>query len=88
MKRLWFYGILLSLLLNFGLALTLVWANTQRTGLGYELRKQQQVMGELADLNAKLEIERDRLLSPYSLDRKADELGLRSARPGQKRFMH
>jgi hypothetical protein len=78
---------MLSLLANFGLALSLVWANTQRTGLGYELRRQQQAINELADLNSKLEIERDHLLSPYTLDRKAAELGLRGARPGQKRFM-
>lgn len=88
MRRFLVAGIILSLLINFALALSLVWSNTQRAALGYALRKQQQQAENLADLNAKLKVERDRLLSPYNLDRKAAEFGLRSAQPGQKRFMN
>ena len=87
MNKLWIFGLCASIMANFALALVLVWSNTERAGLGYELKKQQKALTELADLGAKLEVERDRLLSPYYLDAKAAELGLRSAMPGQKRFM-
>ncbi|MDR2891727.1 MAG: hypothetical protein LBV80_01385 [Deltaproteobacteria bacterium] len=87
LNKLWIYGLCASILVNFALALLLVWSNTERAGLGYELKQQQQAMTELADLTAKLEVERDRLLSPYYLDARAVQFGLRSALPGQKRFM-
>ena len=88
MKKIWIFGIALSVLVNFALALTLVWTNTQRAGLAYELKKQQQNLTDMISFNAKLGVERDRLLSPYYLDRKAAELGLRSAAQSQKRFMN
>ncbi|MDL2307920.1 hypothetical protein LJC48_07905 [Desulfovibrio sp. OttesenSCG-928-C06] len=88
MKKFVMAGMVLSILCNFALALSLVWTNTQRAGLAYELKRQQQVLGEMISFNAKLGVERDRLLSPYYLDRRAAELGLRSADQNQKRFMH
>lgn len=75
----------LSLLINFGLGLILVWVNTERTGLGYELRALQQRFADEAAYSTKLELERDRLLSPYYLERKARDLGMTGARPGQVR---
>ena len=36
---------------------------------------------------AKLEVERERLLSPYELRRRAEEFGMREPRPGQVRRM-
>ena len=38
-------------------------------------------------LRAKLEVERERLLSPYELRRRAEEFGMREPRPGQVRRM-
>ena len=47
--------------------------------------------GELPFLSmpyrAKLEVERERLLSPYELRRRAEEFGMREPRPGQVRRM-
>lgn len=80
-------GLVVSLLLNFGLGLTIVWVNTERTGLAYELRALQQRFAEDATYSTKLKIERDRLLSPYYLERKARELGMTGAKPGQIRRM-
>lgn len=80
-------GLVVSLLINFGLGLTIVWVNTERTGLGYRLRALQQRFAEEAAYSTKLELERDRLLSPYYLERKARDLGMRGAKPGQIRRM-
>lgn len=84
-KNTWLAVLVLSLLVNFGLGLTLVWVNTQRTNLAYRLQKAQREFSEAASYTAKLEIERDRFLSPYYLERKARELGMRNAQPGQIR---
>ena len=47
--------------------------------------------GELPFLSmpyrAKLEVERERLLSPYELRRRAEDFGMREPRPGQVRRM-
>jgi hypothetical protein len=88
MKKLLATGIVLSVLINFVLALFLVWTNTQRAGLAYELSRKQKVMLDLADNNAKLEIMRDKLFSPSRLESQAAGLGLHSAKPGQKRYMN
>lgn len=82
-----FIGLVASLLINFGLGLTMVWVNTERTSLGYELRVLQQTLSEQAAYSTKLEMERDRLLSPYYLERKARDLGMKGARSGQIRRM-
>jgi hypothetical protein len=69
------------------LALTLVWLNIERTKLAYLERTLQRDMGQVLDLNAKLGVERDHLLSPHELGRKAESFGLRPAKPGQIRRM-
>lgn len=67
------------------LALSLVWLNLERTNLAYKVRDLQRQVQEGLDLNAKLSIERDHLLSPHELGRKAEAMGLGAARPGQLR---
>lgn len=67
------------------LSLSLVWLNLERTSLSYKVRELQRQVQEGLDLNAKLGIERDHLLSPHELGRKAEAMGLGSARPGQIR---
>jgi hypothetical protein len=69
------------------LALTLVWLNIERTKLAYRERTLQRDMGHVLDLSAKLSVERDHLLSPHELGRKAESLGLGPAKPGQLRRM-
>ena len=67
----WLLLLVLSLLFSLVMGLALVWLSGQ--------------LEERIVLKAKLEIERDRLLSPHILGRKAEELGMREARPGQIR---
>ena len=69
------------------LALTLVWLNIERTKLAYRERTLQRDIGQVLDLNAKLGVERDHLLSPHELGRKAESFGLKPAKPGQIRRM-
>jgi hypothetical protein len=69
------------------LALTLVWLNIERTKLAYRERILQRDVGQALDVNAKLSVERDHLLSPHELGRKAESFGLGPAKPGQIRRM-
>lgn len=85
LRNYWVTALAVSLLISFGLGLLVVWVNTQRTTLGYELKRAQQRYSEFESYSSKLEIERDRLLSPYYLEGKARELGMRNAQPGQIR---
>lgn len=67
------------------LGLTLVWLNVERTKLAYKVRGLQREVEQRLDLNAKLGIEREHLLSPHELGKKAETLGLGAAKPGQIR---
>ncbi len=73
----------LALLLAFGLGL--VWVNIERVDLAYELNKIQRQIDEMETLSAKLEVERNTLVTPARLRELAKEHGLGSARPGQIR---
>ena len=48
-------------------------------------KKEQNTLNERRALRAKLEVERERLLSPYELKRKAQEFGMREATAEQVR---
>ena len=67
------------------LGLTLVWLNIERTKLAYRTRTLQHEMDERIDLNAKLSVEREHLLAPRELGKKAERMGLGPARTGQIR---
>ncbi|OLN25833.1 Cell division protein FtsL [Desulfovibrio sp. DV] len=73
----------LALLLIFGLGL--VWVNIERVDLAYELNKIQHQIDEREVLSAKLEVERNTLITPSRLRELAKERGLGPARPGQIR---
>ena len=73
----------LALLLIFGLGL--VWVNIERVDLAYELNKIQHQIDEREVLSAKLEVERNTLITPSRLREFAKERGLGPARPGQIR---
>ena len=73
----------LALLLVFGLGL--VWVNIERVDLAYELNKIQRQIDERESLTAKLEVERNTLVTPSRLRELAKEHGLGPARPGQIR---
>ncbi|MHC1789891.1 hypothetical protein [Solidesulfovibrio sp.] len=73
----------IALLLIFGLGL--VWLNIERVDLAYELNKMQRQIDEMEALSAKLEVERNTLITPSRLRELARDCGLGPARPGQIR---
>jgi len=75
----------IALLLIFGLGL--VWINIERVDLAYELNKMQRQIDEVETLSAKLEVERNTLITPARLRELASEYGLGPARPGQIRHV-
>lgn len=79
--------LVLSCLLNVALGLGLVLVGIERTELGYGIRKLEGQVKERTVHANDLEVERGRLLSPYVLEKKAAELGMRAAKPGQIRRM-
>ncbi len=81
----WLAAMAASLAVSFVLGLCMVWINTQRTSLGYELKHAQSRYADFVSYSSKLEVERDRLLSPYHLQVKAREFGMHNAKPGQIR---
>jgi len=77
--------LVVNLAMTMLLGLGLVWLNMERVELAYDLRRLEMQARELGALVDKLEIERDNLLAPYNLRRRAPEYGLRPARAGQIR---
>ncbi|EHJ47541.1 hypothetical protein DFW101_1533 [Solidesulfovibrio carbinoliphilus subsp. oakridgensis] len=73
----------IALLLVFGLGL--VWLNIERVDLAYELNKMQRQIDDVETLSAKLEVERNTLITPSRLREVAKEYNLGPARPGQIR---
>lgn len=67
------------------LGLSLVWLNIERMDLAYELRNMEKDLDQKSAHAVKLEVERDKLTSPYRLNRLAEQLGLVVAEPGQIR---
>ncbi len=80
-------ALLVSGLLLVALGLTLVWLNIERTKLAYNLQVLQREGEKRLELNAKLAVEREHLLSPYVLGKKADAMGLHTPQSGQIRRM-
>ena len=80
-------ALVISCAVNVALGLGLVLASIERTELGYNVRQLEGTLKTRSDLVNELEVERGRLLSPYTLEKKAAELGMRTARPGQIRRM-
>jgi hypothetical protein len=77
--------LVISIAILVALALTLTWLNIERTKLAYRVRALQNEVVRITDLNAKLSIEREHLLSPFELGKKAERMGLGPAKPGQIR---
>ncbi|MDL2209216.1 hypothetical protein LJC26_00205 [Desulfovibrio sp. OttesenSCG-928-O18] len=79
--------LILSCALNAALGLGLVLVSIERTELGYSARKLEGQVRVKTDHANELEVERGRLLSPYALEQKAAQFGMRAAKPGQIRRM-
>ena len=83
----WLLALVLSVLTSLVLGLTLVWLSIESTDMTYAIGQLQAGVSERKALRDKLEVERDRLLSPYELGRAALMLGMREATPGQIRHL-
>lgn len=81
----WMLSLLLSLMLSMIMGLALVWLSIDRNDTAYSVHKLQVNIDETKAHIAKLEVERDSLLSPYVLGKKAEQLGMGMADPGQVR---
>ena len=83
----WLLALAVGLLNCMVMGLVLVWSNIERMDTTYFINIRQNTLRERQALRAKLEVERERLLSPYELRRKAAEHGMSEPRPGQIRRM-
>ena len=84
-------GLVLALILScitaVALGLAMVLISIDRTELAYGVQRLKSELRTRGTHSTQLEVERERLLSPYVLGKKAGELGMREARPGQTRRM-
>lgn len=78
-----FWGTALCVVVALSLRLAQVWVNIERTDLAYGIERMEHELSDKRELIAKLEVERDSLLSPAELGRLAKQFGLRPAQPGQ-----
>jgi cell division protein FtsL len=85
LSREWAISMAFSLVLLLVFGLGLVWLNIERVDLAYELNKMQRQIDEVESLAAKLEVERNTLITPSRLREVARDYGLGPARPGQIR---
>lgn len=86
-SRSWLLLLALEALAIPVMGLVLVWSGIERTDTTYFINIAQNEARERQTLHAKLEMERDRLLSPYELRRRALEFGMKEPKAGQVRLM-
>lgn len=85
LTREWAVSMAFSIVLLLVFGLGLVWLNIERVDMAYELNKMQRQIDEVDALVAKLEVERNMLVSPGRLRELAKQYSLGPARPGQIR---
>lgn len=84
-SRGWFLFLVLSILLSLVTGLVLVWLSIERADSAFRIGQLQAEVERRIALKAKLEVERDKLLAPYELRRKAEALLMHEAKAGQIR---
>jgi len=84
----WLVCIVLGVLSSLVMGLIMVWSNIERMDINYFINQLQASVRERQEHKAKLETEREFLLSPNELGRRAAALGMRQPSPGQARLMH
>lgn len=84
-KAHWPWGLTMTLALTLMLGMASVWLNIERVDLGYGLRNLERTLDAEMETLAKLEVERDNLLSPYRLQLLAKKFGLGPVKAGQVR---
>ena len=85
--RSWYFLLSVNILLAIVLSLTLVWVSIERMDTNYFINLERANLREKQSLHGKLEVERERLLSPYELRVNAERLGMKAPEPGQIRRM-
>ena len=80
-------ALIVSVLVSIAVALFLVWLNVERTKLAYRAHSLQRDVDRVLETKAKLEVERNFLISPQELSKRAEAMGLRPALPGEIRRM-
>ncbi len=85
-RRGWLLCIVVGILSAMVMTLVLVWVNIERTDISYFFNSLQVDLREKKAHRAKLEVEREYLLSPRELGRKAEKLGLHKPKAGQIRW--
>jgi len=83
----WVGGFFCAIAAVLVLGLSSVWLNIERMDLAYDLNKLEKELASRTALAAKLELERNNLISPYRLKRLASLYGLVPVGPGQMRIM-
>ena len=83
----WLVLIVLGVLSSLVMGLVMVWSNIERMDITYFINQLQVSVKERQEHRSKLETEREFLLSPNELGRKAEALGMRQPEPGQVRRM-
>ena len=84
----WLVVIILGALSSLVMGLVMVWSNIERMDINYFINQLQASARERMEHKAKLETEREFLLSPNELGRRATALGMRQPSPGQVRRMN
>ncbi|MCR5814339.1 MAG: hypothetical protein K6G15_07595 [Desulfovibrio sp.] len=81
----WILAFALGILSLLIMLLIHVWTNIERVDTSYFITRAQQEIADRHEHLAKLEIERERLLTPHELKQKAVGYGMHEAYPGQIR---
>ncbi len=81
----WFLMLIVSILFSLIMGVALTWLSIDRSDTAYTIQKMQRQTDSARAHVAKLEVERDSLLSPYVLGKTAEQLGMSMADPGQIR---
>ncbi len=82
----WLFCVVVGVLSAMVMTLVLVWVNIERTDINYFFNSLQVDLREKKAHRAKLEVEREYLLSPRELGRRAKGLGLQKPKAGQIRW--
>lgn len=86
-NRGWFLLVIISTMAALLMGIMLVWLSIERTDMAYSIRQMRITFESRAALKSKLEVERERLLTPFELSRHAVRLAVREARVGQIRHL-
>lgn len=83
----WFLLFMLTSMTAIFMGIVLVWLSIERTDKAYSMRQMRMTLEQSLALKGKLEVERERLLTPVELSRHAERLGIHEAKMGQIRHL-